>query len=586
MSAKLPVNRRPVRRLICLGLTLALPALALLLLAWALGAFSAGLPLPIVHAAPPPSPGPLDPTFGNGGIVTTSIGNGAEGFAVALQPDGQIVIAGRSKSGSRTDFALARYTITGTLDATFGSGGVVTTSIGGNYDVGQAVAIQSDGKIVVVGFSACPLPRVTVARYTPTGTLDTAFGNGGVVTTPVSSSQDAGRDVAIQPDGKIVVVGNVGGVDTDLAVLRYTLDGTPDATFGTGGVVTASVGDSGGYAVALQPDGKIVVAGYGDALGGYDIVVARYTVTGTLDAAFGSSGIVITRLSNWGEIGFGIALQPDGKIVVVGRSEQYYGSDFVVVRYTTAGALDGAFGVGGVVTTSVDVKHEEAEAVVLQPDGKIVVAGIATAASNKSYFVLIRYTITGTLDTTLSTSGVVTTPVGGNAAGRAVALQPDGRIVVAGRAEGDGWAGFALVRYGYTGLTLTQSVAPTAGVPAHSSVTYTIVLSNGSPADDESVTLVDPLPAQVDFYRWVIQPPGAVADDDTVRWSGTISQDRAITFTFVTTCTAGPGETVTNTVRFSGTFEFGSAAAVFHTANDDPVAPPKYYLPLVLRQFP
>jgi uncharacterized delta-60 repeat protein len=157
------------------------------------------------------APGDLDPTFGNGGKVTTAIGSGNDrGSSVALQSDGKIVVAGYSDNGSNYDFALMRYTVAGALDAGFGDGGKVTTSISSSYDFGHSVAVQSDGKIVVAGYSGGIYPAnadFALARYTAAGALDTSFGSGGKVITPIGSAYDEGRSVAVQSDGKIVVAG-------------------------------------------------------------------------------------------------------------------------------------------------------------------------------------------------------------------------------------------------------------------------------------------------------------------------------------------------------------------------------------------
>jgi len=312
-----------------------------------------------------PSSGPagsLDPSFGKGGIVATDHGLFADFGALALQPDGRIIVAGKIKF----DFALARYTPDGKLDPGFGSSGTVTTDIGG-IDYVNAVALQPDGRIIAVGqitvFSSPPIYDFALARYTPDGKLDPSFGRGGIVRTDVGGIDNA-RAVALQPDGRIVVVGSTGpSGGEDYAVARYAPDGNLDPSFGRGGIVRTDVGGiDDARAVALQPDGRIVVAG---------TVLARYTPDGTLDASFGSGGVVKTPGSL---LPGAVAFQPDDKVVMGGSTRQG-GGDFVVARYAPDGKLDPSFG-GGTVTTDIGGSDSRIQAIALQPDGRIVVAGI------------------------------------------------------------------------------------------------------------------------------------------------------------------------------------------------------------------
>lgn len=203
------------------------------------------------------APGDLDPSFGSGGQVIADFGSIANG--VALQPDGKLVVAGRSTGAG---FAVARYLSGGTLDPSFGSGGEVTT-VFGVFDVAFGVAIQSDGKIVAVGETALDgyCCQFALARYNTDGSLDTSFGDGGQVTTRLGGDSEA-RAVAIQSDGKLVVVGwTYSPVSASgAAIARYNTNGSLDTSFGTDGTLVLGVGD--GYAVAMQSDGKIVVAGH------------------------------------------------------------------------------------------------------------------------------------------------------------------------------------------------------------------------------------------------------------------------------------------------------------------------------------
>jgi uncharacterized delta-60 repeat protein len=219
-----------------------------------------------------------------GGKVITPIGSGIdEARAAAIQPDGRIVAAGYSIVGSQGgDFALARYNTDGSLDASFGTGGKVVTPIGTAGDNAHALAIQSDGKIVAAGLSDVgPTWDFALARFNPNGTLDNTFGTGGKVITPIGTSDDVANDVIIQPNGKIVAVGwsESNLPSYDFALVRYNINGSLDTSFGMGGKVVTPIGNSTdfGTAAALQPDGKIVVAGYSE-VGPFnlDFAIARY----------------------------------------------------------------------------------------------------------------------------------------------------------------------------------------------------------------------------------------------------------------------------------------------------------------------
>jgi uncharacterized delta-60 repeat protein len=357
-------------------------------------------------------------------------------------------------------FTLACATVAyadgpGDLDTTFNGTGVVTTTVASDTDGAEAVAIQSDGKIVVAGDSySSPKFNVTLARYRPDGRLDVGFGRGGVVTTPISSGFDGAHGVAIQPgDGKIVaagVSGRDGVAGSDFAVVRYQGDGNLDLTFNGTGIVTTTVGsNSAGCAVAIQPDGSIVVAGLSWRPGSganRDIAVVRYTSSGALDASFNYTGIVTTSIGNYAADVTAVAIQPDDKIVVVGRSD----SALAIARYTITGSLDTSFNGNGIVTTSIG-SYANAAAVAIQPDGKIVTAGGGWDSTHAS-FALVRYGNSGELDTTFNGTGIVTTSIGGSGSATSATLQADGKIVaVGGSSNGPDSSNFAVARYNSDG---------------------------------------------------------------------------------------------------------------------------------------
>jgi uncharacterized delta-60 repeat protein len=400
------------------------------------------------------TPGALDASFGSGGIVTTAIGNqSALAAAVALQPDGRIVAAGSAGDfdRGRRFFALARYRPNGSPDRSFGSHGTVTTAIGSIQDGAGAVALQRDGKIVVAGSSALPpgdLAEFALARYRANGTLDASFGSNGRVTTAIGDGpQDYAYGVAVQADGKIVVAGSSrSGAQQVFTLARYKTNGTLDPSFGSGGTVTTAIGIyAAASAVTLQPDAKIVVAGTTSDGAQARFALARYEGNGTLDPSFGSAGTVTTAIGIRDDGASSLVLQPDGRIVAAGHSlsdPQY--TFFALARYDANGALDARFGSGGTVTTAIGSDWAFAYGLARQANGKLVAAGFSSPAGiPRSALTLARYTPEGTLDSAFGSGGTVTiqTPEAGIAS--AVALQPDGRIVTAGYGSG----GFALARF-------------------------------------------------------------------------------------------------------------------------------------------
>src|SRR5215831_1059121 len=300
--------------------------------------------------------GDLDPTFGTDGKVLTDFDHSTDiANAVAVQADGKLVVVGTTyinNDYTGEDFAVARYNPDGTLDKTFGAGGKTQTDFPGLAAVASSVVVQSDGKIVVAG-GAFPLftflGNFEVVRYNSNGSLDTSFGDRGIVTTNFPQGSYA-FDVALQPDGKIIAAGTVfvdfnpgESSNTDFAVARYNPDGTPDTTFGNGGQVSTDfLGmEDDAFSVLIQPDGKIVAVGSAnDPATFYDFAAVRYLSNGTIDTTFGVAGKVST---DFGVAGFDRAhsavLQADGRIVAAGFAISQNGAvqNFAVARYTSNG---------------------------------------------------------------------------------------------------------------------------------------------------------------------------------------------------------------------------------------------------------
>ena len=401
--------------------------------------------------------GSLDLTFDTDGKVTTAIGSGSDvGNGVAIQSDGKIVVAGYSDNGSDLDFAVIRYNSNGSLDTGFGSNGKVTTDIANDDDYGNSVAIQADGKIVVAGYGRISSNNdIVVVRYNTDGTLDVSFDSDGVVTTPIGNSSDYGFAVAIQPDGKIVVAGS----SAAFVVVRYNADGSLDSNFDFDGIVTSAIGNSSeGLSIALQLNGKIVVAGYRSLNAVVDAAVVRYNTDGSLDLTFDSDGIVTTDISGFIDRVYSVGVQPDGKIVVAGISLESLNSNFLVMRYDTNGTLDPTFDTDGIVTIDVANYNESARSLAIQSDGKIVVTGLSTIGTT-SFVVLLRYQTNGILDNTFDADGIVTTTIGGSCEGQSIALQSDGKIVVTGYALTTGNLDFAVARYNNINITGVNTIS-------------------------------------------------------------------------------------------------------------------------------
>jgi len=412
-------------------------------------------------------PGAPDATFGSGfGKVITPIGSGTDvAYSLALQPDGMIVVAGTCANGTDYDFCLARYLANGALDTNFNGIGKVITAIGNGNDGAYSVALQPDGKIVVSG--SC-LNGATydfcLARYVASGALDLSFNGTGKVMTAIGSGTDAAYSVALQPDGKIVVAGRCSnGTNTDFCLARYLASGALDVSLNSTGTVITTIGGGSDVArgVALQPDGKIVVAGYCSNGITYDFCLARYLASGTLDASFNGSGTVISPIGVGDDYAISLALQPDGKIIVSGVCSNGANSDFCLARYLANGTFDTSFNSTGKVITPIGNSDDYGYSVALQPDDKIVVAGYCSNGTNFD-FCLARYLANGTLDTSFNSTGKVITAIGsGNDVANSAALQPDGKIVVAGFCSNGSNDDFCLARYDggpNTPKTLTEYI--------------------------------------------------------------------------------------------------------------------------------
>jgi uncharacterized delta-60 repeat protein len=383
--------------------------------------------------------GDLDLSFSGDGKQTTNFGavnDGANG--VAVQSDGKIVAVGNTGS----DFALARYNPNGSLDPTFSGDGRQTTDFAAAYGA-KAVAIQPDGKIVAVGRAGGG--GLGTVRYNPNGSLDPTFsGDGKQIAHGGSGEANA---VALQANGKIVVAGSGGGFGVRsgaFVVARLNPNGSLDTSFSGDGVQSVFGGHAEARGVAVQSDGKVIAAGFA---GGANFAIARLNTNGALDPTFSGDGKQTTNFSRSSDFANGVALQANGKIVAAGSTLT---SDFAwaLARYNPNGTLDTSFSGDGKQTTPFG-GFGIARAVKVQGDGKIVAAGISAVGDrHTNNFAVARYNTNGTLDTSFSGDGRQATNFGDQDEANAVALQADGKIVAAGvRFATDGSSDFALARY-------------------------------------------------------------------------------------------------------------------------------------------
>ena len=389
--------------------------------------------------------GDLDTTFsGNGKLGTDFDGNDDRANDVAIQPDGKIVVAG----GCNFDYVcVSRYNSDGTLDTNFSSDGKVATQVPASapLSLGEGVIILSNGKILVTATSNIVSGNAAIlVRYNSNGSLDTTFDDDGILVTELNITRI--NDLVIYPSGKMVAVGSNGG---DWMILRYNSDGSLDTTFSGDGVVNTDFGGSSesAQAVSVLSNGKILVGGTGNP-GGMDFALALYTTNGSLDTNFGGGdGKVTTDFNNSGDLLYGMKIQPDGKIVAAGNTNQAGFINFALTRYNADGTLDASFDTDGKVTTDINPNgSESANAVALQTDGKILVVG----ANGNFDFALALYNSNGSLDANFGTAGIVFTDMsnGSNDSANAVVIQPNGKIVVAGITRNTGGTdNFGVARY-------------------------------------------------------------------------------------------------------------------------------------------
>jgi len=423
--------------------------------------------------------GELDTTFGTGGKVITDFGANDVLNSSVLQSDGKIVVAGHSNN----NFAIARYTTSGVLDTSFDTDGLDPVDFG-STDRAYDVAVQSDGKIVAAGASG---GNFALARVNSNGPWDTTFDSDGRVTTDLLSIDDEAHAIAIQSDGKIVLAGKS---NDDFAVARYNSDGSLDTSFNALGAIPGTLTTDFGTvdeinSLVLQSDGKIVVAG----TSGNDVAIARYLTDGSLDTSFSGDGKQTGDFNGGQDGGYSVVIQSDGKIVVGCDAAPLGGGvDFGVLRYTSSGTLDTSFDSDGKATTPIGTL-DYIQSILIMSNGKILAVG---QSNNGTFYdvALVRYNADGSLDTSFSDDGKVTTSMGsGNSYGMTALLQSDGKIVVSGYTNTESTRDFYVARYTDSSAPSTPTLVSVIGGDRRIIVSFTAGASNGAAITDYEYSL-------------------------------------------------------------------------------------------------
>jgi uncharacterized delta-60 repeat protein len=364
--------------------------------------------------------GSVDIGFGVAGKAITQFPTAATAQAVAVQPDGKVVVAGGSPG-----FSVARYNADGSPDTSFGTNGIASTSLGTAANFAHALLIQPDGKIVLAGESGLANTNhgMTLVRFTAAGVLDSTFSGDGIASVEVGTIQSIAYGVTSQPDGSLIVAGQtqLNATDFDVAIARFTSAGVLDTTFGVGGVIQEHTSArSFAYAITSFGDGRFIVAGttyvgpFNASYDDLDFLIYRYNANGTRDNTFGTGGRVITTIGGGPDVINAITFQPNGRIVVAGYALSDT-IDMVVARYTLNGQLDaGQFGSGGKVLIDFGNSNDVAYGIKIDSNMEFVVAGVMETIPDATQdTVLARLTSAGDLDPNFGTNGKARHNLGG-----------------------------------------------------------------------------------------------------------------------------------------------------------------------------
>lgn len=452
----------------------------------------------------------LDSSFSGDGLASVASGLGDDrARSIAVLSGGDYIVVGSSGSGSNSDFSLLKLKSNGAADASFSTDGWQTTNISGN-DQATAVATIPGGGFVVVGTANIGSSSdVAVVRYHDDGSLDNSFSGDGIVTTSLSVGADKATAVAVQGDGKLLVLATRDSDSSSaaLTLLRYTATGELDSAFGSNGIASINfnyfetIGD-----MCLMADGRIVVAGYVWTGSQYDVIVARFNSNGSLDSSFNGDGLLQLDLGKEVEQLQAVAVQADGKIVLAGKAGSAADTDDLLVRLTEAGVLDSTFGGGDGTVLLNNGAADVFNDVVIQADGKIVATGFQDSGYGEVS--LARFNADGTLDTSFNNgSGVFSTLfANGTSRGYALAVDDNGQILVAG----DSWAN----SYQFGVLRLDDDLADQSAT-AQSPFAYTVPASAFYDADGDPLSYTAALADGSALPAWLQFDPATLTFSGT-----------------------------------------------------------------------
>ncbi len=431
---------------------------------------------------------------GGTGKVFMPVGAGSDiANSAFIQPDGKIVVSGYSENGSKINFSLVRLNPSGSFDTSFDGDGKLLLSVSGRGDYAKSALLQPDGKIIVVGWGSNGTNNdFSLARLNPNGSLDTSFDGDGKLLLAVGVGDDIANSAFVQVDEKIVVVGySQNGANYDFSLVRLNPDGSLDTTFDGDGKLLLPVGVSNDTALTafIQTDEKIVVTGYSYYGSNTDFSLIRLNANGSLDTSFGSDGKLLLGIGTQNDHAYDTILQPDGKIVVAGYSRNGSNDDFSLARLNSNGSLDTSFDGDGKLLLPVGTVWDYATSALVQPDGKIVVVGSSLGTSNFD-FSLARLNSNGSLDTSFDSDGKLLLPVGtDHDEAWSALLQPDGKIVVAGYSMNGSTNDFSLVR-----LDADGSLDKTFGATRTNNLTLSVAYTENANATSlgDSISIADP----------------------------------------------------------------------------------------------
>lgn len=465
--------------------------------------------------------GDIDTLFAGGKVVKDIGGASDFGFAVVVQTDGKVLVAGRSTGGATgSDFSVVRFNSDGSVDSSFGTSGVARIDMGSASDSCYAILVQPDGKIILGGETTRTSTSTdfALARLNTNGSLDTSFGTAGKTVNDFFGGTDQLASLALTSDGHILAGGTakVSGLP-QFAVAEFTSAGALESGFGIGGKVTRTFasGYSRGQSVAVLGDGSIVLAGGANSFmtAQTHFAAIHFSSNGAFDSTFGASGWAIATAGGDDETVRSLLVQSTSKLVLVGESfdSSTGGADFAAVRLNANGTLDSTFGSSGVIRTDFAGDYDQASSATLQSDGKIVIAGFVTVDGD-SHFGIQRLTANGALDTSFAGTGMTTVAFNASDVANAVALDAQGKIVVAGfTMDETGAYDFAAARViGRTNLAPTANPGGAYTVAAGGSV----VLSGAGSVDSDG---------QIVVYEWDYNYNGGTFDVDGSGVSATFS---------------------------------------------------------------